>query len=197
MTSLRLTDASGFRVDSPTPEVETLTDWNGNHLLHEPPPPATPPPGKRRRTDVDEEEPVEPEMEAEEEPEEVAKRGRSSLFGVLAVCSFTDIYNSYQRRQARRRRPEVDASAGNEADCETGSGLTAEVVDDDADRKTPPSPTWDGAVVRTRDELTDVAPHSDDGFYPLAARYVLQHCLSCIVTCWYKVHLLLARLHVV
>ena len=173
-------DTSGFCVDSLTPEVETSTDWNGNHLLHEPPPP--PPPCKRQRTDVDEdveerekpEAEVEPEME--DEPEEVAKKGRSSLFSVLAVCSFTDIYNSYRRREARRRVPEVRASAGNEADSETGSGLTAE-ADEDAvetapDRKST-TPTWDGgAVVRAEGELTDEAPPGENGVYPLAARCV-------------------------
>ena len=47
MTSLRLTDHAH---SPPNPEVEMLTtDWNGNHLLHDPPPP----PSKRRRTDVD------------------------------------------------------------------------------------------------------------------------------------------------
>jgi len=178
MTSLRLADTSGFCVDSPTPEVETSTDWNGNHLLHEP----TPPPCKRQRTDVDEEveerekPEAEVEPETEEEPEEVAKKGRSSLFSVLAVCSFTDIYNSYRRREARRRVPEVRASAGNEADSETGSGLTAEAADLDAvetapDRKST-TPTWDGAVVRAEGELTDEAPPGENGVYPLAARCV-------------------------
>ena len=185
MTSLRLTDASGCRARSPTPEVETSTDWNGNQLLHEPPPPS-----KRRRTDVEEQpgrpdsEPNEkPEAEFEPEAEEAAKKGRTSLLSVLAVCSFTDIYNSYQRRQGRRRgAPEVlAATAENEPDSETGSGLTA---DANADRKTA---TWNGAVVRAE----DVALPSDSGVYPLAARCVIALYLfpyRDLVSCKHCVH---------
>ena len=156
MTSLRLTDCSAE--SQPTPEVEISTDWNGNHLLYEPPP------SKRQRTEKDEED--------VEECEDATKKGRASLFSVLAVCSFTDVYNAYQRRQARLQ-PDVNLTAGNEADAGTGSGLTAEVDErlvDTADRKSP-TPTWDSDVVST---LSNVTPSSDNGVYPLAARYALQ-----------------------
>ena len=165
MTSLRLTDCStpGRRAESPltSPEVETSTDWNGNHLLYEPPP------SKRRRTDSEETE--------EEDTEEASKDGRSSLFSVLTVCSFTDVYNAYQRRQARLL-PDVNSSAGIEADFVAGSGLTAEVVDTTPgeDRKSL-SPTLDSGVVPTDVGLTNVAPSTDNGVYPLAARYASQN----------------------
>ena len=171
MTSLRLFDCStsGRRAESPpTPEVETSTDWNGNHLLYEPPP------SKRPRTDNEEDE--------EEDVEEASKKGRSSLLSVLTACSFTDVYNAYQRRQARLQ-PDVNSSAGIEADCIAGSGLTAEVVDTTpgADRKSL-SPTSDSGVVPPESGLTNVAPSTDNGVYPLAARYALQNrTAACII----------------
>jgi len=166
MTSLRLTDCSnaGRCVESPTPEVEMSTNWNGNHLLYEPPP------IKRQRTDDDTDE--------GEDSEEALKKGRSSLLSVLAVGSFTDVYNAYQRRQARLQL-EVHSSAGNEIDCVTGSGLAAEVDEQAADiapgaDRTSSTPTWDSGVVPAEGALTNVAPPTDNGVYPLAARYASQ-----------------------
>jgi len=162
MTSLRLTDTS----ESPTPpEVEmSLTDWNGNHLLYEPPPPCK----RRRQADTDED--GGPEAEVEEE--EAGSKGRASLFMVLAACSFTDIYNSYQRRQTRLQTPEVHS---NKVDSEAGSGLTAEVDEEmvDTDRKSPPV-IWNTAVVHTEGQL---APPIDNDVYPLAARYAFHYTL--------------------
>jgi len=165
MTSLRLTDCStsGRCVE---PEVETSTDWNGNHLLYEPPP------SKRRRTENDEDE--------QEESDDATKKGSSSLFSVLAACSFTDVYNAYQRRQACLQ-PELNSSAGNEADSLTGSGLTAEVDEQAADRtpgaeRKSPTSTWECGGVPTQDALANVAPSTDNGVYPLAARYTHHIC---------------------
>ena len=111
-----------------------------------------------------------PEAEVDEpeaEAEAASTRGRTSLLSVLAVCSFTDVYNSYQRREARRRPP----PPSDDPNPETGSSLTAEVDKVDADRKRSSTPTSsDGAVVREEDELAQLAPPTDNGVYPLAAR---------------------------
>jgi len=180
MTSLRLADCStsGRCAESPTPEVETSTDWNGDHLLYDPPP------SKRRRADDDEdrkeeEEEEEKEKEEETESDDVMKKGRSSLFSVLAVCSFTDVYNAYQRRQARLQQ---EFNSSNVADSVSGSDLTAEVDDRavdatlDAYRKSS-MPTWDSCAP-TEAELSNAAPPSDNGVYPLAARCVLHSRMS-------------------
>jgi len=180
MAALRLADTAAGRrrleTPPPTPEVETsTTDWNGNHLLYEPPP------NKRARTVDDEDEEEEEEAEAQEECEESAKNGRSSLLSVLAACSFTDIYNAYQRRQARRlAQLETDSSAGNESDSAPGSGMTAEVLEyvvdgtPAADRKSM-SPTVERRVVPADGELTGAsAAVTGNGVYPLADRYAFQ-----------------------
>jgi len=169
MTSLRLADSSapsGRCDESPMARVELSTDWNGEHLLYDPPP------TKRRRTDDEKEEKAEEEKETEEEKEleDASKKGRSALLSVLAACSFTDIYNAYQRRQARLQA-EVSSAAGNAADSVAGSGLTAEVDDhvDDTTLDTNRKSSCDSGAF-TEDELTDREPPSDNGVYPLAAR---------------------------
>lgn len=122
----------------------------------------------------------EEEGEREEYEDSISvKTARSSLLRLLAVCSVTDVYNSYQRRQAHSRTaPEVPSSlAAVEADSvETGSGLTAEVEAADGEAEMDQkslSQSWEGDV--TECALTDPerSPAADNGMYPLAARYAL------------------------
>ena len=183
MTSLCLSarDASVLHIESPTTaEVEIATDWNGSDLLYER--------RKRRRTESDDNDDDDNREEAEEDSDEVEKKcGLSSLLNVLAACSFTDVYRSYERRQPRRKRT-VDSLAGNDVDDSQrgGCGLTAasaappEVdeneADSDTDRKwlsTAAVATWaNGVRMAAAIDPTSAVPSGGDGaLYPLAARY--------------------------
>jgi len=165
MTSLRLTDssssASGGRGLN-SPEMEMATDWGDEHLLYEPPI------SKLPRTADD-------EAEEKTDSDDGEKKGMTSLLGVLAVCSFTDVYNSYQRRLARRTQPSTPANiaaATTDYSAATGNSLSAEVDYHvvEADRK---SLTESCTAPPLDVELSSTAATSvDNGLYPLTARCV-------------------------
>ena len=162
MTSLRLADSGGISGGGGA-ESQPEVDWDGEHLLYEP--------SKRPRTEAGEEE-EELEEEKTQSDDSVKKgSGMTSLLGVLAVCSFTDVYNSYQRRLATAAR-----APGNTADrCSTGSGLSAAEVDDHVveDRKSL-TESRDSCNAPLDVELSSTAATpAANGLYPLAARFVL------------------------